>query len=51
MKILDCDIGNTRCKWRLQDIDRITERGSVALADGFETLALNSDVDRVKWPA
>ncbi len=46
--ILDCDIGNTRCKWRVVAGDQVVERGNFALADGFENLVLNSDVGRVR---
>ncbi|ARN74434.1 type III pantothenate kinase [Oceanicoccus sagamiensis] len=46
--ILECDIGNTRCKWRVVDGDQVVERGSFALADGFENLVLTSQPKRVR---
>ncbi|MCP3909153.1 MAG: type III pantothenate kinase [Oceanicoccus sp.] len=46
--ILECDIGNTRCKWRMVEGGQVLERGSFALADGFENLVLKSEVERVR---
>ena len=48
MSILECDIGNTRCKWRVYDAGKIIERGSFALTQGFETFDLNFVVDRIR---
>ena len=46
--ILECDIGNTRCKWRIVDDGQIVERGSFALMDGFECLIPTSQIERIK---
>lgn len=46
--ILECDIGNTCCKWRVVDGRRIVERGSFALVDGFESLVLTTQVERIR---
>ena len=46
--ILECDIGNTRCKWRVVNDRQIVESGSFALVAGFESLALTSQIERIK---
>ncbi len=46
--ILECDIGNTRCKWRVVDGRQIVERGSFALMDGFERLIPTTQIERIK---
>ncbi len=46
--ILECDIGNTRCKWRIVDGGAVLKRGAFACSDGFGELAALSGIDRVK---
>lgn len=46
--ILECDIGNTRCKWRLRNGVAIVDRGAFAHDEGFGELARLEDIGRVK---
>ena len=46
--ILECDIGNTRCKWRLRRGGSILERGVFAHNNGFAELARLQGISRVK---
>lgn len=46
--ILECDIGNTCCKWRVVDGHQVIERGSFALLDGFEHFIPTTQIERIK---
>ncbi|MEH6912302.1 MAG: type III pantothenate kinase [Oceanicoccus sp.] len=46
--ILECDVGNTRCKWRIVDEGLVQSRGAFACSDGFDELTTLLDIDRVK---
>jgi len=46
--ILECDIGNTRCKWRLVGPNGILRRGAFECANGFGSLDLSGEISRVR---
>jgi type III pantothenate kinase len=46
--ILDCDIGNTRCKWRLVDDGRIVQCGCFPNNQSFDELGRLTDVSRIR---
>lgn len=46
--ILECDIGNTRCKWRIVDGKIALQRGAFACSDGFGELVALSNISRVR---
>ncbi len=46
--ILECDLGNSRCKWRLRDADRVVSRGVASLEDGFRGLPLDPRCNRIR---
>ncbi len=45
--ILECDLGNSRCHWRLRSGDTVRGRGEAALADGFAALPVTEPVERI----
>jgi type III pantothenate kinase len=46
--ILECDIGNTRCKWRVVAGENILQRGSFRHQQGFGSLAELADLQRIR---
>lgn len=47
--ILEFDVGNTRCKWRLLDQDICVERGELELlASNFHLLPINPAIERIR---
>lgn len=47
--ILECDIGNSRCKWRLLDAASCIERGVQSYVEhGFRGLPTNAAIERVR---
>ena len=46
--ILECDIGNTRCKWRLLQNGKVERSGSFSHEGGFGELNQLCDVNRVR---
>ncbi len=46
--ILDCDIGNTRCKWRVLKGSEIVGQGSFLNSAGFTSLLELSGIERVR---
>ena len=46
--ILECDIGNTRCKWRVLKDDTVVVRGKFLNEEGFESWFELENIERVK---
>ncbi len=47
--ILECDIGNTRCKWRLLEDGQCIERGVLdTVGEDFQGLPVNAGIQRVR---
>ncbi len=48
MVILDCDVGNTRCKWRMLSGSAVVASGQFSHRDGFGDLVLVPAPERVR---
>lgn len=48
MAILECDVGNTRCKWRVLSEEKILRSGQFVHRQGFDDLVLTPKVDRAR---
>jgi type III pantothenate kinase len=46
--ILECDIGNSRCKWRLLKGEVVVQRGDFHHQQGFDQLPTSSAIKRVR---
>lgn len=48
MSILECDLGNSRCNWRVCIKGEVIERGVATVADSFSGIEPRSDIRRAR---